>query len=126
MRGLRNELESGPRPGEGIHGLRRRAWSNLLLEPKRSLDRSRWRNMNAFQLEHADLGHRAAWRGKTIDLTASRQHPVAWNDQRHRVFRHGLTNIARSLRPSADFLRQSAIGGRLPPSDGKPREPIEQ
>jgi hypothetical protein len=27
--------------------------------------------MNAFQLEHADLGHRAAWRGKSTDLTAS-------------------------------------------------------
>jgi hypothetical protein len=34
-------------------------------------------DMNALQLEHADLGRRAARRGKTTNLAAGRQDPVA-------------------------------------------------
>src|SRR5207247_4926771 len=73
--------------------------------------------MNALQLEHADLRHRAAWRGKAANLTTGRQDPVAGDDQRHRIVGHGLTDIARGLWPHAELVRQSAIGGGLAPSD---------
>ena len=76
-------------------------------EPKRPLSRSRWLEMNALQLEHAHLGRRAAWRGKTTNLAAGRQDPVAGDDQRHRILGHGLTHITRGLWPGTDFLRQS-------------------
>ena len=94
------------------------------LEPKRLLSRLRWLDMNALQLEHADLGRRAAWRGKTTNLAAGRQDPVAGDDQRHRILGHGLTDIARGLWPGAEFLRQSAIRGRVAPSD-LPRRSID-
>jgi hypothetical protein len=42
---------------------------------------------------------------------------VAGDDQRHRIVRHGLADIARSFRPGAEFLRQSAVSGRAAPSD---------
>jgi hypothetical protein len=42
---------------------------------------------------------------------------VAGDDQRHRVLRHGLANIAGSFRSGAEFLRQRAISGRATPSD---------
>ena len=73
--------------------------------------------MNPLQREHADLGRRAAWRGETTNLAACRQDPVAGDDQRHRIVRHGLTDIARSFRSGTEFLRQSAISGRAAPSD---------
>src|SRR6202045_2767645 len=94
------------------------------LEPKRLLSRLRRLDMNAFQLEHADLGRRAAWRGKTTNLAAGRQDPVAGDDQRHRVLCHRLTDIARGLWPGAEFLRQSAISGRVAPSN-PPRRSID-
>ena len=37
---------------------------------ERSLSRSRWLDVNALQLKHADLGRRTARRGKTTNLTA--------------------------------------------------------
>ena len=42
---------------------------------------------------------------------------LAGDDQRHRIVRHGLTDIARSFRSGTEFLRQSAISGRAAPSD---------
>jgi hypothetical protein len=80
--------------------------------------------MNALQREHADLGRRAAWSGKTANLTAGRQDPVAGDDQRHRIPGHGLTDIARSFWPGAKLLRQGAIGRRAAPSD-PPRRGID-
>src|ERR1700730_16996783 len=59
-----------------------------LLEPKRLLSRLRWLDMNALQLEHADLGRRAAGRGETTNPAAGRQDPVAGDDQRHRILCH--------------------------------------
>jgi hypothetical protein len=86
-------------------------------ERKRSLSRPRWLDADALQREHADLGPRTARRGKTAHLAASRQHPVARNDQRHRISGHGLTDIACGFRPGTEFLGQSAIGRRAAPSD---------
>ena len=62
--------------------------------------------MNALQLEHADLSRRAAWRGKTTDLAAGRQDPVAGDDQRHRILGHGFTDVARGL-----ILVEGAVPG---------------
>lgn len=73
--------------------------------------------MNALQFEHADLGRRAAWRGKTANLPAGCQDPVAGDDERHRIPGHRLTDIARRLWPGAEFLRHGAIGRRAAPSD---------
>jgi len=73
--------------------------------------------MNPLQRKHADLGCRAAWGGKTTNLAACRQDPVAGDNQRHRILRHGLANIARGFRSGAEFLRQSAISGRATPFD---------
>jgi hypothetical protein len=73
--------------------------------------------MNPLQRKHADLGRRAAWGGKTTNLAAWRQDPVAGDDQRHRILRHGLANIARGFRSGAELLRQSAISGRATPFD---------
>ena len=86
--------------------------------------RSRRLEINALQREHADLGRRAARRGKTANLTAGRQDPVAGNKQRDRIFGHRLTDIARSLWPGAEFLRQSAIGRCVAPSD-PPRRRVD-
>src|SRR6202011_3453511 len=94
------------------------------LEPKRLLSRLQWLEMNALQLEHADLGRRAARRGKTANLTAGRQDPVAGDDQRHRIPDHGLTDVARSFLPGAQLLRQSAIGRCVAPSD-PPRRRVD-
>jgi hypothetical protein len=46
---------------------------------------------------------------------------LAGDDQRHRILRHGLANIARGFRSGPEFLRQSAISGRAAPSDVAPR-----
>ena len=80
--------------------------------------------MNAFQCEHARLRGRAPWCGKAADFAARRQDSVARNDQRDRVLRHRLTDIARGLRPGAEFLGQRAIGRRVAPSD-MPRRGID-
>src|SRR5580698_4413080 len=71
-----------------------------------------WRlDMNTLQLEHSELGGRAARRGKTTNLAASCQDPVARDDQRDRVLGHGLTHIARGFWPRTQLLGQRAIGG---------------
>jgi hypothetical protein len=57
------------------------------------------------------------YRGKTTNLTAGREDPVAGDDQRHRIPGHGLTDIARRFWPSAEPLCQSAIARRVAPSD---------
>src|ERR1700719_4319559 len=80
--------------------------------------------MNPLQREHADLSRRAAWRGKTTNLTAGRQDPVAGDDSCHRILGHGLTDIPRSFWPGAKFLRQGARGRRAAPSD-PPRRSID-
>src|SRR6516164_9401741 len=41
----------------------------------------------------------------------------AGDDQRHRILRHGLADIARGFRSGAEFLGQGPIGCRAPPSD---------
>src|SRR5258708_5368963 len=93
-------------------------------DPQRLRGGSRRLDITALQREHADLGRRAARRGKTANLTAGRQDPVAGNKQRDRIFGHRLTNIARSLWPGAEFLRQSAIGRCVAPSD-PPRRRVD-
>jgi len=80
--------------------------------------------VNALQLKHADLGRRTARRGKTTNLTAGRQDPVTGDDQRHRIPGHGLTDIARGLRPGTEFIRQSAICRRVAPCD-PPRRGVD-
>ena len=40
------------------------------LKPERLLCRWSWLQVNTLQREHADLGRRAAWRGKTANLTS--------------------------------------------------------
>jgi hypothetical protein len=80
--------------------------------------------VNALQLKHADLGRRTARRGKTTNLTAGRQNPVTGDDQRHRIPGHGLTDIARGLRPGTKLIRQSAIGRRVAPCD-PPRRGVD-
>src|SRR5207249_4891096 len=75
------------------------------LETKRLLSRLRRLDVNALQLEQADLGRRAARRRKTTGLTARRQDPVAGDDQRHRIVGHGLPDIACGLWPGAEFPR---------------------
>src|SRR6516165_2362886 len=87
------------------------------LEPKRPLRRWRWLQVNALEREHAALGDRAAWRGETTNLAAGRQHPVAWDDQRHRILGHGLSDVARSFRAGTKFIRERAVGGRASPAD---------
>src|SRR5215472_17470817 len=87
------------------------------LKPERLLCRPCRLDLNALQREHADLGRRTAWRGKTTSLTPGRQDPVAGDHQRHRILRHGLADIARGFRSSAEFLRQGAIGRCAAPSD---------
>jgi hypothetical protein len=42
---------------------------------------------------------------------------LAGDDQRHRIVRDGMIDIARSFRSGTEFLRQSAISGRAAPSD---------
>src|SRR5215472_10313508 len=74
-------------------------------KPERLLCRPCRLDVNALQREHADLGRRAAWRGKTTNLTARRQDSVAGDHQRHRILRHGLADIARGFRSGAEFLR---------------------
>src|SRR3984893_10920520 len=91
--------------------------TEMKLKPKRLLNGS-WRlDMNTLELEHAHLGRRAARRRKATDLAAGRQDPVARNDQRHRIVGHGFTDVARGLWPGANLLCQSAIGGRMTPSN---------
>ena len=81
-----------------------------VLKPERLLCRWRWLDVNALQREHADLGRRAAGCGKTANLAACRQDPVAGDDQRHRILCHGVADIARSFRSGAEFLRQPYTG----------------
>jgi hypothetical protein len=59
--------------------------------------------MNALQREHADLGRRAAWRGKTTNLTAGRQDPQP-DDLRHRG-----RLLRRPEFPGADFIRLGGV-----------------
>src|SRR5215472_15106317 len=87
------------------------------LKPERLLCRPCRLDVNALQREHADLGRRAAWRGKTTNLTPCRQDSVAGDHQRHGVLRHGLADIARGFRSGAELLRQGPIGRCAAPSD---------
>src|SRR5215813_12495621 len=50
-------------------------------------------------------------------FAACPQDPVAGDDQRHGILRHGLANIARSFRSGAKSLGQGAISGRAAPFD---------
>src|SRR6266436_3910248 len=129
IRATRSQAELIKRLVSGCHQVTRRVTRIRgrrahISEPKRLLSRW-WRlEINALQREHADLGRRAARRGKTANLTAGRQESVAGNKQRDRIFGHRLTDIARSLWPGAEFLRQSAIGRRVAPSD-PPRRRVD-
>src|SRR5579883_3460962 len=124
------ELPLGKRPRG--HITRRMSWlasaaapdmspvSELRLpysESERPLGGCWRRDMNALELEHADLGRRAPWRRKAADPAAGSQDPVAGDDQRHRILGHRLADIAGGLGPGAKLLRDGAIGGRAPPSD---------
>jgi hypothetical protein len=60
----------------------------------------------------------------TYSMKAATLLVLAGDDQRHRILGHGMTNIARRFWPGAEFLRQSAIGGRAAPSD-PPRRSID-
>ena len=73
--------------------------------------------MNTFEFEHADLGGRAAWRGKAAHLAAGSQDPMARDDQRHRIFGHGLADISRRFWAGAELFCQCAIGRRMTPAD---------
>ena len=58
-------------------GTRIRGRRAHISEPQRLLTRSRRLEITALPREHADLGRRAARRGKTANLTAGCQDPVA-------------------------------------------------
>ena len=94
------------------------------LKLERLLRRSWWLEVDALQRQHMLFCRRAARRRKTTELPAGRQHPVAGDDQRHRIPDHGLTDIARSFWPGAKLFRQGAIGRRAAPSD-LPRRRID-
>src|ERR1700722_1774092 len=89
------------------------------LESKRALRRSRrlYLDIDTLKGEHAAFGSRAARGGKSAYPAARRQHSVARDDQRDRVFCHGLADIACGLRSRAEFLRQRAVGRRVAPPD---------
>ena len=103
------------------HGPRskRLNWAACLAQkPKNvSLPALRGPDLDAFQAEHPDLGCRASRSRKPANLAAGGQDPVTGNDQRDRISRHGLTNVARSLWPATQLPGEGAIGGRLPPFD---------
>src|ERR1700733_5829587 len=67
------------------------------LQSQRLLRRLGRAEMDALQFEHLDLRGRSAGSRETADLTAGGEHAVAWNDERHRIFRHRLTDIARGF-----------------------------
>jgi len=77
--------------------------------------------MDPLQLEHADLGRRAARRGESTHLVPGGQHPVAGDDQWNRISGHGLPDIARRFGSGAEFLRDGAVGGRVAPCDAPDR-----
>src|SRR5271166_4781417 len=119
---LRNRGASRPAYCESYRRRILARWCQQLIsvagsESKGLLSGLRWLDMNALQLEHADLGRRTAGCGKTANLAAGRQHPVAGDDQRHWIVGHGLADIARGLRPGTEFLRQSAVGSGAAPPD---------
>jgi hypothetical protein len=92
-------------------------FADARLQPERLLRRL-WRSeMDPFQLQHMDLGSRAARRRKPAHLAARREHPMARDDQRNWVLCHCLPDIAGGLGAGAQFLRQGAVGGRMPPAD---------
>ena len=90
-------------------------------KPERLLCRWRRLQVNPLQREYTDLGRRATWRGKSADLPICRQDPVAGNDQRHRIRRHSLADIARGFRSGAEFPREGAVGRCVAPSDPSSR-----
>jgi len=49
---------------------------------------------------------------------------VAGDEERDRVLRHGLTDIAGGLWPGAELLGQGAIGRRMAPSN-PPRRRVD-
>src|SRR5882724_13295226 len=88
------EDAAGSAPSRGSPGL----------ESEGPLRRLRRLDADALQLEHANLGRRAARRGEAPDLAAGRQDPVAGDDQGHRILGHGLADIARGLVPGPERL----------------------
>lgn len=74
-------------------------------------------DVDTFQGQHALFGHRTARRGEAANPAAGGQYAVAGDDQRHRVPRHRLADVARGFRPGAEFLRQRAVGGRPAPAE---------
>src|SRR5262249_16870878 len=54
-------------------------------------------DVHALEREHALLRLGASRRREAAELVASREHAVAWNDQRHRVARHRDADILRGL-----------------------------
>src|SRR5688572_5360422 len=73
-------------------------------KPERRLLRTfRRPDLDAFQVEHPNLGYRAARSRKSTDLAAGGQDPVTGNDQRYRIAGHGSTYVARSLWPTPEL-----------------------
>ena len=71
----------------------------------------------AFHLQHPLLRRRAAGCGEPADLAARRQHPMTRDDQRHRISRHGLADVAGRFRSGAELLGERAVRRRLSPAD---------
>src|SRR5262249_55845952 len=86
------------------------------LKPERLLCRPCRLDVNALQREHANLGCRAAWRGKTTNLTPCRQDPVAGDHSATGFFAMAWrTSRAASGPAPSSFAR--AIGRCAAPFD---------
>src|SRR6185295_1744606 len=76
-----------------------------------------WRRREAaFQLEHPLFGRRAAGCGEAAELAAGREHPMARNDQRHRILRHRLADAASNFGSRADLFRERAVRRGVTPA----------
>src|SRR5580704_6650147 len=73
--------------------------------------------IDPLQFEHTALRRRAAGCREAADLAAGRQDAVAGDDERDRVLRHRLTDVAGALRPHAKLVGKRAVGRRSSPPD---------
>src|SRR5262249_53972878 len=92
----------------------------------RLLDRSRWREADPSAGTRILAPNRPARKPPTLPPAAN----IMWQEMisPHRILGHDLTDIARGLWRCAKFLRQRAMGDRLP-SSGPPRggvDPLEE
>src|SRR5271166_5590173 len=79
--------------------------------------RGRLADLRAFDAEQTQLGRDTAGRREAADLTAGRQHAMAWYDDRERILPHRFAHLAR-LTGVAKSRCDVAIGERGAGGDG--------